>query len=85
LSEVVSAGIVTPVTLGIGKQNELPRRPGDYRTAKGEMNKVPESADVEATEMKARNADHALKAEEDLRADRGLLRGILSLFRLGRK
>lgn len=69
------------VTLGIGKQNELPKRPGDYRTTKGDMNKVPDAAGVEADEMKARNADHALAAERMTRESKGLLRGILSLFR----
>jgi hypothetical protein len=75
---------VDAVTLGIGKQNELPRRPGDYRTAKGEMNQVPDNANVEATEMKARNADHALEADRLTRESRGLLRAILGLFRFRR-
>jgi hypothetical protein len=61
------------VTLGIGKQFELPRRPGDYKTAKGEMNDVPPRAQDEAGEMKARNADHAKQADELLKQKRGLL------------
>jgi hypothetical protein len=60
------------VTLGIGKQTELPRRPGDYRTAKGDMNAVPKNALGEAEEMRARNADHALQAKE-LDRRRGLI------------
>lgn len=43
------------MTLGIGKQRELPRRPGDWRTAKGDMNAVPEHAVDEATEMAHRH------------------------------
>jgi hypothetical protein len=42
------------VTLKIGKQRELPKRPGDYRTAKGDMNKVPDQAGEEADEMRRR-------------------------------
>jgi len=44
------------VTLKIGKQRELPKRPGDYRTAKGEMNTVPSDAQAEAEEMRRRRA-----------------------------
>ena len=40
------------MTLRIGKQHELPRRPGDWRTSKGDMNAVPEEAVVEAEQMK---------------------------------
>lgn len=40
------------VTLRIGKQHELPRRPGDWKTSKGEMNAVPDEALVEAEQMK---------------------------------
>jgi hypothetical protein len=43
------------VTLKIGKQRELPKRPGDYRTAKGDMNKVPDTASEEADEIRRRN------------------------------
>lgn len=43
------------MSLGIGKQRELPRRPGDWRTAKGDMNKVPEHALEEAEEMRRRH------------------------------
>jgi hypothetical protein len=43
------------VTLKIGKQRELPKRPGDYRTAKGDMNAVPETAGDEAQEIRRRN------------------------------
>lgn len=42
------------VTLKIGKQHELPRRPGDWTTAKGKMNEVAENAADEAEEMKER-------------------------------
>jgi hypothetical protein len=44
------------MTLRIGKQRELPQRPGDYRTAKGEMNKVPQTAEAEAEEIRRRRA-----------------------------
>lgn len=40
------------MTLGIGKQHELPKRPGDWKSAKGEMNQVPEAAEHEAAAMK---------------------------------
>jgi hypothetical protein len=68
------------VTLGIGKQFELPRRPGDYKTAKGDMNAVPGDAEEEAGEMKARNADHAKQADAMLKERRGLVALIKSLI-----
>ena len=40
------------VTLRIGKQHELPKRPGDYRPAKGDLNQVPPKAFDEAAAMK---------------------------------
>jgi hypothetical protein len=43
------------MTLGIGKQRELPRRPGDWKSAQGDMNAVPESAGAEAEEMARRH------------------------------
>lgn len=43
------------MTLRIGKQTELPRRPGDYRSAKGDMNEVPPAAAAEAAEMAVRH------------------------------
>ena len=42
------------MTLKIGKQHEPPRRPGDWTSAKGKMNEVPEPAVDEAEAMKDR-------------------------------
>jgi hypothetical protein len=53
------------VTLKIGKQRELPKRPGDYRTAKGDMNKVPDTASEEAGEIRRRNNPTSPPAKPD--------------------
>jgi len=42
------------VTLGLGKQRELPRRQSEYRSARGDMNQVPRAAADEAEAMKVR-------------------------------
>ena len=56
------------MTLRIGKQHELPKRPGDYRTAKGDMNRIPDSANKEAEEIRRRTEKKGPPAQDDAKA-----------------
>jgi len=51
--------------LEIGKQHELPKRPSEYRTAKGDMNQVPKYAEEEAEQMTERTPSKKTSTKEE--------------------